>query len=150
MYHAFYMSDPSPAQALRLVTRNRVSLTVFIPLSYQSRIEHVPGVREVMIYNWFGGVYKDSRDPKNQFARFAVEPEKLFKLFGEYQIPEDQKKAFERERTACVIGRDLANDLQLQLGDRITLDRRYLSRQLRIHHPRHFRQPLRQRRHVLQ
>jgi len=121
MYHAFYMADPSPAQALRLITRNRVSLTVAIPLAYQQRILQVPGVREAMIYNWFGGTYKDSRDPKNQFARFAVEPEKLFKLYGEYQIPEDQKKAFERERTACVIGRDLQKTFNFHLGDRINI-----------------------------
>jgi putative ABC transport system permease protein len=121
MYHAFYLSDPTPDQALRLVTRNRVSLTVTIPLSYQSRIQQVPGVREAMIYNWFGGTYKDSRDPKNQFARFAVEPEKLFKVYGEYTIPEDQKKAFEHDRTACVVGRDLEKTFHFKVGDRITL-----------------------------
>lgn len=121
MYHAFYMSDPDPGEALRLVTRNRVSLTVWIPQSYQSRIQKVPGVKEVMISNWFGGTYKDPRDPKNQFARFGVEPEKLFTLYHEYTIPEDQKRAFIHERTACVIGRDLANSLNLKIGDRIPL-----------------------------
>ncbi|HTX39353.1 MAG TPA: FtsX-like permease family protein [Bryobacteraceae bacterium] len=121
MYHAFYLSDPTPDQALRLVTQNRVSLTVVIPLAYQSRIQQVPGVREVMIYDWYGGTYKDNRDPKNQFARFAVEPPKLFKIFGEYRIPDDQKKAFEHDRAGCVIGRDLANTFGFKLGDRINL-----------------------------
>jgi putative ABC transport system permease protein len=121
MYHAFYMSDPTPDQALRLVTQNRVSLTVVFPLSYQSRIEQVPGVKEVMIYNWYGGTYKDNRDPKNQFARFAVEPEKLFKVFGEFRIPQEQKKDFVHERTACVVGRDLVNTFGFKLGDHIHL-----------------------------
>jgi putative ABC transport system permease protein len=119
MFHAFYLSDPSPAQALRLVTRNRVSFTVFIPRSYQAQMEHVPGVRTVSVANWFGGVYKDDRDPKNAFARFAVEPEKLFRIYGEYTIPDDQRKAFEQDRTACVVGRDLANVFHFQVGDRI-------------------------------
>src|SRR5689334_8289718 len=109
MYHAFYLSDPTPEQALRLVTRNRVSLTFPIPQFYSERIRQVPGVREVMISQWFGGVYKDARDPKNFFARFAVEPEKMFTVYSELKIPEDQRKAFERERTACVIGRELAD-----------------------------------------
>jgi putative ABC transport system permease protein len=74
-----------------------------------------------MLSNWFGGTYKDNRDPKNMFARFMVEPEKLFKIYGELQISEDQKRAFERERTACVIGRDLANTFNFHLGDRIHL-----------------------------
>ena len=119
MFHAFYLSAPAPAQALRLIVRNHISLAQVIPLSYRNTIEHVPGVRETMIYNWFGGTYKDSRDPKNQFARFAVEPEKLFTIYGEFQIPDDQKRAFLKERAACVIGRDLANSLKLNIGDRI-------------------------------
>jgi putative ABC transport system permease protein len=121
MFHAFYLSDPTPDQALRLITRNRISLTQVIPLSYQARIKQIPGVREAMIYNWFGGTYKDARDPKNMFARFTVEPEKLFLVYGEFRIPEDQKRAFERERTACVLGRDLANKFNFKLGDRIPL-----------------------------
>ena len=119
MFHAFYLSDPAPAPALRLVVRNRISLAQAFPLSYRNNIEHVGGVRETMIYNWFGGTYKDSRDPKNQFARFAIEPERLFTVFGEYRIPQDQKQAFLKERAACIIGRDLANSVQLHIGDRI-------------------------------
>jgi putative ABC transport system permease protein len=121
MYRAFYLSNPTPAQAMRLVSRNRVSLTVAIPLAYQSRIKQVSGVREVMMANWFGGTYKDARDPKNQFSRFAVEPDKLFTLYAEYRIPEDQKQAFIHDRTACVIGRDLANTFGFKVGDRIHL-----------------------------
>ena len=121
MYHAFYMGAPAPDQALRLVIRNRISIAVSIPLSYRDRIQHIDGVREVMLANWFGGVYKDARNPKNMFARFAVDPEKLFQVFGEFQIPEDQKQAFLRERAACVIGRDVANNLNLKVGDRLPI-----------------------------
>lgn len=121
MFNAFYLSAPDDSEAARLVVRNRVSLTVFLPRSYQARIQQVPGVREVMISSWFGGTYKDSRDPKNQFARFAVEPEKLFRVYPEYKIPDDERKAFEKERTACVVGRDLATQLNFKVGDRITL-----------------------------
>lgn len=118
MFHAMYLSDATPEQALRLVTRNRVSLTVVMPQSYQSSIRQVPGVREVMIEQWFGGTYIDAQ---HFFARFAVEPEKLFRIFGELRIPEDQRKAFEHDRTACVIGRDLAKKFNFHLNDRITL-----------------------------
>jgi len=121
VYHAFYLSDPTPDQALRLVTRNRISLTVALPQFYRERIKQIPGVREAMVSQWFGGSYKDARDPKNFFARFAIEPEKLFSIYGELSIPEDQKRAFEHERTACVIGRDLADKFNFHLGDRITI-----------------------------
>jgi putative ABC transport system permease protein len=121
MYHAFYLSEPAADEALRLVVRNRVSLTVPIPLSYMTRIKQIPGVREAMIGNWFGGTYKDNRDPKNMFARMAVEPEKLFRVYGELRLPDDEKKAFLQDRTACIIGRDIANAHNLKVGDRLPL-----------------------------
>ena len=121
MFHAFYMSAPAPEEALRLVVRNRVSLTVTIPEFYGARIRQVPGVRGVMISQWFGGTYKDARDPKNFFARLAIEPEKLFSMYPEFRISEDEKKAFVRERTACVVGRDLADKFNFHVGDRINL-----------------------------
>src|SRR5690349_5012141 len=60
MYHAVYMTDTTPQQALRLITRNRISFVIPIPLAYADRIRKVPGVREVMYSQWFGGTYKDS------------------------------------------------------------------------------------------
>lgn len=119
MYNALYISqEASPAQALRLVTRNKISLTVSMPQSYEQKIATVPGVQEVMASQWFGGIYKD---PKNFFARMAIEPDKVFRVYGEFRIPEDQKKAFQRERAACIIGRSLANKYDIKLGDHVTI-----------------------------
>jgi putative ABC transport system permease protein len=121
MYHAFYFSEPPAAQALRLVTRNKVSLTVTMPIFYRQRIQQVPGVVVVGVSQWFGGVYKDSRDQKNFFARFAVEPDRLFQLYSEFRLPEDQKQAFIRDRTAAMVGKKLAERMGFKLGDRLTL-----------------------------
>lgn len=119
MYNALFISEEaSPAQALRLVTRNKISLTVSLPRSYGQKIAAVPGVQEVMINQWFGGVYKE---PKNFFARMAVEPAKFFKVFSEFQLPEEQKKAFQHERSACLVGRALATKYDLKLGDHVQL-----------------------------
>jgi putative ABC transport system permease protein len=120
IYHAFYFSDPTPEQALRLVTRNRVSLTFQMPQAYREQIRLIPGVREVAISQWFGGTYKDRR-PENMFARFAAEPDRLFTLHAEFNVPEDQKKAFQRERSACLVGKALADKYGWKLGDRITI-----------------------------
>jgi len=119
LFHAFYLSEPQEDQALRLVVRNKVSLTVPIPLAYREPIQHIPGVREVMVSNWLQGQYKDSRDPKNMFARFAIEPEKLFTLYPEFRIPENEKRDFLRDRTGCVIGRDLAKTFNFKVGDKL-------------------------------
>jgi putative ABC transport system permease protein len=121
MYHALFMADPTPSQALRLVVRHRVSLTVSMPASYEQKIQQVPGVKDLMIWDWFGGTYKDSRDPKNFFARFGTEPDKVFLVHPEYQIPEDEKQAFLHQRTGFIVSSALAKKMGFKLGDRITL-----------------------------
>jgi putative ABC transport system permease protein len=121
IYQALFHGETAPEQALRLVTRNRISLAVPMPEFYRDRIRKISGVREVGISQWFGGVYKDARDPNNFFARFAVEPETVFTLRGEMSLPEDQRRAFLAERASCMVGRGLAERLNFRLGDRITL-----------------------------
>lgn len=121
IYYALYMSETNPAQALRLTTRNRVSLTLTMPGFYLQRILQVPGVREAQPWQWFGGTYKDARDPNNFFPRFGVDPQKAFTIFAEMQMPDDQKKAWQSERRACIVGRALATKHGFKIGDRITL-----------------------------
>lgn len=38
IYHAFYFGEATPAQALRLITRNRISLATVMPISYRQKI----------------------------------------------------------------------------------------------------------------
>jgi putative ABC transport system permease protein len=121
MYEALYHSEPTPSQALRLITRHRVSLTQVMPASYKQRIKQVPGVAALYTSMWFGGTYKDDRDQRNFFARFAVEPKDFFEVQRDLKMPEEQKQAFLRERTACIVGRTLAQKFDFKLGDRIVL-----------------------------
>lgn len=121
MYKLFFLTPATPDQALRLITRNRISYTNTMPMAYEQRIRRVPGVREVMVYDFFGGVYKDTRDAKNTFARFAVEPNRLFIIHPEYSLPDAQKEEFIRRRDACIIGRPLADRLGLKVSDRVAI-----------------------------
>src|SRR5206468_8693627 len=65
---AWYASSEASA-ADRIVTRNAISITQSLPLSYAPRIAQVPGVTRLTWSNWFGGIYKDRR---NFFAQFAI------------------------------------------------------------------------------
>jgi putative ABC transport system permease protein len=121
MYGLFFLSEPTPDEALRLIVRNRISFANPIPVFYAEKIKNVPGVREVMIQQWFGGTYKDARLPANNFARFAVEPDKLFILHPEYAISRPEAESFLRRRDSCIMGRPLAERLGMKLGDRLTL-----------------------------
>src|SRR6476620_10894836 len=75
IYNAFFFTPPTPEQARRLATRNRISLANVMPIAYREKMLKVRGVREVMVSQWFGGVYKE---PKNMFSRFATEPDRMF------------------------------------------------------------------------
>jgi putative ABC transport system permease protein len=120
IYHAFYYRDSAPNAALRLVTRNRVSLTFSLPEYYEEKIRKVPGVVEVSPTSWFGGTYIDSR-PEHFFPRFATDPEKIFKVITDFEIPADQLKTFQTERTAAAAGKSLAEKQGFKLGQKITL-----------------------------
>ena len=121
LYTVLYIRGPAPAQARRLVTRNRVSLTQPLPLFYRDKIRQVPGVQAITVSQWFGGIYKDSRNFHNFFARFGVEPRVFFTIYPEYRMSEDQKQDWVQERRACIVGKDLVTRFGWHPGDHITL-----------------------------
>jgi len=121
MYHALFMSQPTPGQALRLVVIHRVSLAQAIPFADEAKVRALPGVKEISVWNWFGGTYKDNRDPKNFFARFGVEPKAFLSIRTDMKMPQDQRSAFLTDRTGCIISQDLADKLGMKLGDRVVL-----------------------------
>jgi len=119
MYQALFNADTPEWQSRILVVRNRVSLTMSMPIYYRERILKVSGVEEAYVSQWFGGSYKDPRDIRNQFARFAVEPERMFRVERAMKVPEDQKKAFIADRQGCIVGYKLARKFNWKLGDRV-------------------------------
>ncbi len=121
IYQALFHKQATPGQALRVIVRHRVSLAQPLPLSHENQIRRLPGVREISIMNWFGGTYKDNRDQRNFFARFGVEPKPFLAIRTELQMPADQRQLFLKDRTACIISRDLAEKLNIHVGDRVTL-----------------------------
>src|SRR5260370_17661411 len=64
----------SRSNPLRLITRHAVSLAFTLPVAQKQRIATVPGVRAVIPFTWFAGIYKDH---KNSFAHFAVSSTRL-------------------------------------------------------------------------
>jgi putative ABC transport system permease protein len=103
------------------VVHHKVSITQPLPLSYESKIRQVPGVREAMVWQWFGGTYKDARDRKNFFAPFCIEPDKFFRVRPEITMPDDQQKAFEHLRTGAIASSDLAERMNWKVGEKIFL-----------------------------
>lgn len=119
LYQGFFYSAPAtPSEAMRLICRHRVSLTHPLPASHYQRIKAIPGVSQVSAWSWFQGVYKE---PKDFFARFAVDSDVIFDIHKDWKIPPEQLHDFKRQRTSCAIGRKIAKDFKINVGDRITI-----------------------------
>jgi putative ABC transport system permease protein len=106
------------AGADRLVVINKVSIIQPLPFSYRDRLLRIPGVKLVTYDNWFGGVYQDER---NFFGQLAIDPENQRAVFPEFEIPEDQWKAFVEDREGAVVGEELVKRFHWRIGDRIPI-----------------------------
>jgi len=102
----------------RLITRNKVSLIMSLPLNYEARIASVPGVESTAHQSWFGGIYQD---PKNFFPSFPVQPEKFLAMYPEFILAPAQKEAWIKTRTGAIIGRKSAEKYHFKIGDHIPL-----------------------------
>jgi putative ABC transport system permease protein len=106
------------AGADRLVVINRTSIINLIPLKYRDQILRVPGVKYVTHNNWFGGIYQDE---KNFFPQFVIDPENQRQVFPELIVPEEQWKAFLKDRQGAIAGARTAERFHWKIGDRIPI-----------------------------
>ncbi len=106
--------------ASRLVTRHYVSLVFNLPNNYEAKIAAIPGVKNITIVTWFGGIYRG--DLKYFFPNLAVEPEKFLQIYPEIMLPEDQKQAWFHDGRGCIIGRELAQKWGWKVGDAFQLE----------------------------
>ncbi len=112
-----------PAQdvdaSLRIAVRNKVSIATALPERQRGVIEKLPGVVAVTPLTFFGGKFKD--DESVGFAQFAVDPASFRQTFVEARLPEEERAAWEADKTSCIIGKDSAERYGLKVGQRIHL-----------------------------
>src|ERR1700694_4575434 len=113
-----WYAGANASSSARLVTRNALSLTFSLPLTYVQRIRQVPGVGSVSWANWFGGVYITER---NFFPQFAIDAPTYLDMYPEYLLAPEPKKAFMLDRQGCIVGRKTAEQYGWKVGDQIPL-----------------------------
>jgi len=106
------------AGADRLMLQSKVNITVSNPRSHYEKVKAVPGVRAVAPFNWFGGVYKDS---KQQIQVQATDPDEFMKVYPEVHLKPEELAAWKTDRQAIVIGQALADQYGWKIGQRIPL-----------------------------
>jgi putative ABC transport system permease protein len=109
------------AGKLRVAVQHSTGLATPLPYSLEDFLKREPVTRHashVAKLNWFQGVYKD---PKNWFARFAVDHEVIREVWDEFKMPDDQYKAFGDTRNGCIAGKALAEKFGWKIGERIPI-----------------------------
>jgi putative ABC transport system permease protein len=102
----------------RLGVQSAISLANPLPLSHEAKIATLPGIAAVAKLQWLGAYYKD---PKNFFANFAVDHDKMEAVWDDYATPADQMEAFKADRRGAIVGPELAKRWGWKVGDRIVL-----------------------------
>ena len=110
--------SPEMAGVDRLITIHKVAIINPIPLAYLSRVRALPGVKYATSQAWFGGIYQED---KNQLAALAVDVPSFFLVYNDYTLPPDQKKAFEQDRTAMIVGSAVAERFKWKIGDTVPI-----------------------------
>ena len=83
------------------------------------RIKATPGVDQVSAWTWFGGVYKE---PKNFFARFAVDADVIFDIRQDLVIPPEQLAGVQtRANGVQRSGEKIAKQYKIKLNDRVVI-----------------------------
>jgi putative ABC transport system permease protein len=116
--HGAFYKGVEIAGVDRLIVRNRISLIMPLPYSYNERLKQIKGVGLVTYACWFGGVYQTER---NFFPQYAIDTDTYAGMFPEFSIPPGQWKAFVEDRQGCMVGRKLAERFNWKVGDRIPL-----------------------------
>jgi putative ABC transport system permease protein len=110
----------------RIAALNANGFAGMIPIARVSEIAEldgvlvVDGVRAVTPFTWVGGKYKDRPMP---FAQFAIDPKTVFTVMSEFTVPPEELKAFQENMDGCAIGRKLANEEKLSVGDTLPIAR---------------------------
>ncbi|HEX6637711.1 MAG TPA: FtsX-like permease family protein, partial [Steroidobacteraceae bacterium] len=78
----------------------------------------VPGVRAATVMNWFGGMYKDGKQP---IQVQAVNPEAFLEVYPDLLLKPEEALAFKQNRQAIIVGKILADTYGWKVGQRIPL-----------------------------
>jgi putative ABC transport system permease protein len=88
-----------------------------LPLSLYQRIKSVPGIVNIDYACAFGASYQDA---KNAFP-LETHTAAFFDLYPELELAPDARAAFQRIRTAAIVGEGMAAKFHWKVGDKVPL-----------------------------
>lgn len=117
--YAFSHPSNGITGANKLITTNKYSITLSLPLSFAQQIRSVPGVDEVTWISWFGGYYQES---KNFVFALPVDSETYFNLHkGEFVVSDAAMQQYRNTRTAALVNSALMKKFGWKIGGKVPL-----------------------------
>ena len=108
----------SSASQLRLVVRQKTTMTKLLPAGDGRKIEALSGVRAVCAMRWFGGRLEDSSE---QFPSLAAERGTFLDVYTDLGLRSEEMEDWRTLRTAAVVGSGLAERMGWTRGQRVVL-----------------------------
>ncbi len=102
----------------RIVVMSSQGFAQPVPYAKLAEIAALPGVDGAIPFSWYGGKYNEETTP---FGQFGTDPDQFFKVYDDFTIKPDELKAWQADRAGCIVGRKLAGDRKLKVGDRLPL-----------------------------
>lgn len=102
----------------RIIMMNANGFAGMLPIARVRQVAAMDGVVAASPFQWYGGKYHDEVMP---FAQFGVDADAIFDILDEFTIPAEQLADFKANRKGAVIGRKLANDRNIKVGDSLPL-----------------------------
>jgi putative ABC transport system permease protein len=100
----------------RMLVQSKVNLTIQLPLSHIEKVRAVPGVQRATQFNWFGGVYKDAKQP---IQMQATDPENFLAIYPDITLTPAEAAAWKNDRQGMIIGKVLADQYGWKVGQRV-------------------------------
>jgi len=102
----------------RVLSMSKINMTVPLPRAHYAKIRAVPGVKAAVPFNWFGGMFKDGKQP---IQMQATEPEAFLRVYPEIKLSPEAIKAWESNRQGLIVGPMLAQQHGWKVGDRVPI-----------------------------
>jgi putative ABC transport system permease protein len=102
----------------RLYVQSRVSFVNPLPVALAPRLDAIAGVKAVMGFQRLRSYHQD---PKNVFGVIPVEPQRWKRALAEWQLPEEQYRAWLTTKTGIIVGRRLAERYGWKVGDKVPI-----------------------------
>jgi len=102
----------------RMLVQSKINMIMPMPRGHYEKIRATPGVKAAASFNWFGGVYKDAKQP---IQMQATDPAEFLRVYPEVKLKPQEITAWETNRQGMIIGRILANNNGWKVGDRVPI-----------------------------